>query len=88
MLELCIHNACIVESCFQEHIKGGKLVRKRQGFREELVEQLIGAHQMRSSSRGRPSVAYENEARLQNVGVHLPDFVPEKKTLFAVQIKS
>ena len=74
LVELAVHNAFIVEDCFIPHKRNGKLVRKRQAFREELCDQLIGSYRMRSKKVGRPSVAHHSELRFENVGVHIPEY--------------
>eukprot|EP00795_Rhopilema_esculentum_P005496 gene5496-683_t len=78
ILELCIHNAFILGSCFIPH-EVGKKTPKRQNFREELIELLIGQYRARKRTVGRPSVAHENELRFQNVGVHLPVYNTDRK---------
>ena len=78
LLELCIHNAFIIESFFIPH-QVGKKSRKRQEFREELADLLIAGYRARKRTAGRPSVAYGNELRFQNVGVHHPVYQKDRK---------
>ena len=49
-----------------------RLLRKHQGFREELADQLVAGYRAGRKQADRPSDAYANEARFQNVGRHHP----------------
>ncbi len=87
LVELCIHNAFIVESSFLTVEE--RKTRKRQSFREELVDLLIGTYSIRRrSSAGRPSIAYQNETRFQNVGVHLPEYHDTRRDCQQCQLVS
>ncbi|KAI0243174.1 PiggyBac transposable element-derived protein 4, partial [Lamellibrachia satsuma] len=78
-IELCVHNAYIMEGFVVPHDTAGRRKRGTLQFRMELAEQLVAPHRAAATHRqvGRPRLA--DDDRLTNVGQHFPVHKPGKE---------
>ena len=69
-----INNAYVIEGHIKSHNTEGRRKRALLSFREELAIELVGNVRVKANARGRKRRSHieQDEARLANVGVHLP----------------
>ena len=77
-VELCIHNAYLMEHFVVPHLQGGRCKRAALQFRMQLAEQLVTPLRTMATHRrvGRPRITQAE--RLENVGQHVPVLKPGK----------